>query len=94
MITFNTLVNNARNYFMSGRTNGLGATNTVFAQNIVQGGGEAAGLSGPYTGGVWSGNLIWQNRQSRNRRCDGRLPGRLGRPGWSAAHGTEGPGRG
>jgi len=59
-ITFNTLVNNARNYFQTGRTNGLGATNTVFANNILQGGGEAASLSGPYTGGVWSGNIIWQ----------------------------------
>ncbi len=60
VITFNTLVNNARNYFMSGRTNGLGATNTVFANNVLQGGGNAAGLSGPYTNGTWSGNLIWQ----------------------------------
>jgi Chondroitinase B len=60
VITFNTLVNNARNYFMQGRTNGLGATNTVFANNILQGGGTAAGLSGPYTGGVWEGNIIWE----------------------------------
>jgi Chondroitinase B len=60
VITFNTLVNNARNYFMTGRTNGLGATNTVFAQNILQGGGEAASLNGPYTGSVWNGNVIWQ----------------------------------
>jgi poly(beta-D-mannuronate) lyase len=59
-ITFNTLVNNERNYFMTGRTNGLGATNTVFANNIVQGRASAASLSGPYTGGVWSGNIIWQ----------------------------------
>jgi poly(beta-D-mannuronate) lyase len=60
VIAFNTLVNNARNYFMTGRTNGLGATNTVFAQNILQGGGAAASLDGPYTGGVWNDNLIWQ----------------------------------
>ncbi len=59
-ITFNTLVNNARNYFQTGRTNGLGATDTVFANNILQGGGAAASLSGPYTGGAWSGNTIWQ----------------------------------
>src|SRR4030095_11263316 len=39
VITFNTLVDNTRNYFMTGRTNGLGATNTVFANNIIQGGG-------------------------------------------------------
>jgi hypothetical protein len=60
VISFNTLVNNTRNYFMQGRTNGLGATNTVFANNILQGGGAAAGLSGPYPGGVWEGNIIWE----------------------------------
>jgi poly(beta-D-mannuronate) lyase len=60
VITFNTLVDNARNYFMSGRTNGLGATNTTFANNILQGGGAAASLNGPYPGGAWSGNIIWE----------------------------------
>jgi poly(beta-D-mannuronate) lyase len=60
VIAFNTLVNNTRNYFQTGRTNGLGATNTVFANNIVQGGGAGASLSGPYTGGVWGGNILWQ----------------------------------
>lgn len=60
VITFNTLVDNPRNYFMTGRTNGLGATNTVFANNILQGGGAAASLNGPYTGGAWSGNIIWE----------------------------------
>jgi poly(beta-D-mannuronate) lyase len=60
VITFNTLVNSTRNYFQTGRTNGLGATNTVFANNIIQGGGAAASLSGPYVGGVWEGNIIWQ----------------------------------
>ncbi len=60
VITFNTLVNSARNYFQTGRTSGLGATNTVFANNIIQGGGAASSLSGPYTGGVWEGNIIWE----------------------------------
>lgn len=60
VITFNTLVNNTRNYFMTGRTNGLGATNTIFANNIVQGGGVAASLSGPYPGATWGGNIIWE----------------------------------
>jgi poly(beta-D-mannuronate) lyase len=59
VISFNTLVNNVRNYYMTGRTNGLGATNTVFANNVLQGGGAAASLNGLYTGGVWSGNIIW-----------------------------------
>ena len=60
VITFNTLVNNTRNYYMTGRTNGLGATNTVFANNVLQGGGAAASLNGLYPGGVWSGNIIWE----------------------------------
>jgi poly(beta-D-mannuronate) lyase len=60
VISFNTLVNNTRNYYMTGRTNGLGATNTTFANNVIVGGGAAASLNGLYTGGVWSGNIIWQ----------------------------------
>jgi poly(beta-D-mannuronate) lyase len=60
VITFNTLVNNTRNYYMTGRTNGLGAINTTFANNVIVGGGAAASLNGLYTGGVWSGNIIWQ----------------------------------
>jgi hypothetical protein len=60
VIEFNTLVNNERNYFMSPRTNGLGATRTTFAGNIIQGGGEAASLPGPYPGGVWRDNWIWK----------------------------------
>jgi hypothetical protein len=60
VIAFNTLVNNAGNITQSGRTNGLGATNTTVANNIVQGGGAAASIAGPYTGAVWSGNIIYQ----------------------------------
>lgn len=60
VIAFNTLVNNGRNYYMTSRTNGLGATGTVFADNVIQGGGPAAKLDGPYTGGSWSGNIVWQ----------------------------------
>jgi hypothetical protein len=60
VIAFNTLVSNDRQYYMTPRTNGLGATNTVFANNIVQGGGAAADLDGPYPGGSWRGNIVWQ----------------------------------
>jgi chondroitinase B-like protein/F5/8 type C domain-containing protein/type IX secretion system substrate protein len=59
VIAFNTLVNNPTNYVQSGRTDGLGATNTTFANNIIQGGGAAASIAGPYTGAVWSGNIIY-----------------------------------
>lgn len=60
LITFNTLVNNRRNFYMTPRRNGLGATNTVLANNILLGGGAAALIEGPYTGGTWSGNIIWE----------------------------------
>ena len=60
VIEFNTLVDNERNYFMSPRANGMGATRTTFAGNIIQGGGEAASLPGPYPGGVWRDNRIWK----------------------------------
>ena len=59
-ITFNTLVDNERNYFMSPRTNGLGATRTSFAGNTIVGGGEAATLPGPYPGAVWRHNTVWK----------------------------------
>jgi poly(beta-D-mannuronate) lyase len=59
LIAFNTLVNNSSNITQSGRTNGLGATNITVANNIVQGGGAAASIAGPYTGAVWSGNIIY-----------------------------------
>jgi poly(beta-D-mannuronate) lyase len=60
VISFNTLVNNARNYYMTPRTNGMGATRTTFADNIIQGGGEAATITGPYSGAVWRDNIVWQ----------------------------------
>jgi len=59
LIAFNTLVNNTSNITQSGRTNGLGATDITIAGNIIQGGGPAASIAGPYTGGVWSGNIIF-----------------------------------
>jgi poly(beta-D-mannuronate) lyase len=59
-ITANTLVNNTRNYFMAGRDKGLGAARTTFAKNVIQGGGPAAAIDGPYPGGVWRDNVLWQ----------------------------------
>jgi hypothetical protein len=60
-IVFNTLINNTKQFFMEGRTGGLGAVNTTFANNIIQGGGTAASISSsaPYTGAVWAGNIVW-----------------------------------
>jgi hypothetical protein len=59
LIGFNTLVNNPANITQSGRTNGLGATAITVANNIIQGGGAAASIAGPYTGAVWSGNILY-----------------------------------
>lgn len=57
-VVFNTLVNNQTNYRMPGRTNGLGATSIVFANNVIQG-GDPVSLSGSYTSPTWSGNILW-----------------------------------
>jgi len=59
VISFNTLINNTTSYLMSGRTAGLGATNTTFANNIVQGGGVVADINGPNSGAAWTSNLLW-----------------------------------
>jgi len=60
-IIYNTLVNNTTQYEMNGRTGGLGATYTTFADNILLGGTTAVSISssGPYSNPVWSGNIIW-----------------------------------
>ncbi|UPK68528.1 chondroitinase-B domain-containing protein [Chitinophaga filiformis] len=68
LIAFNTLVNNPANIIQAGRTNGLGATAITIANNIVQGGGAAATIAGPYTGAVWSGNMLY------NTNGDGDMP--------------------
>jgi hypothetical protein len=68
LIAFNTLVNNPANYTMSGRTGGLGATAITFANNIIQGGGAAAGIAGPYPNATWSGNILF------NTNGDGDMP--------------------
>lgn len=60
IIVLNTLVNNRTHYQLSRRTPAaLGATNTVFAHNILLGGGTAAKIEGPYAGGQWRGNILW-----------------------------------
>jgi poly(beta-D-mannuronate) lyase len=61
VVVFNTLINNATQYEMGGRTGGLGATNTTFANNVLVGGTNAISISGtaPYTNPTWAGNLIW-----------------------------------
>jgi poly(beta-D-mannuronate) lyase len=59
-ITANVLVNNTRNIFMTGRDKGLGAMRTTIAHNVIQGGGPAAEIDGPFPGAIWRDNTVWQ----------------------------------
>ena len=45
---------------MADRKNGLGATHTTIANNIIQGGGQAADFNGPNTNTTWKGNIVWE----------------------------------
>lgn len=58
LVAFNTLVNNEHNIIQTARKNGIGSTFITVAYNIIQGGGPAAEIAGPYTGEVWKGNII------------------------------------
>jgi poly(beta-D-mannuronate) lyase len=59
VVAFNTLVNNKTNIVQSGRTNGLGSTFITITNNLIQGGGAAATISGPNTNSTWEGNIIF-----------------------------------
>ena len=59
-VTSNRLINNARNIFMTSRDNGLGATRTTIAYNVIHGGGPAAVIDGPFPGATWRDNTIWE----------------------------------
>jgi poly(beta-D-mannuronate) lyase len=59
VISYNTLVNNAENYVMTQRSNGMGATAVLFNNNIIQGGGPAATITGPYPNARWMGNILF-----------------------------------
>ena len=69
LIAFNTLVNNKTNITQGGRKNGLGATYITVANNLIQGGGVAASINGPYTNAIWEGNIIF------NTEGAGEMPG-------------------
>ena len=58
-ITSNVLVNNRRNIFMTARDKGLGATRATIAHNIIQGGGPAATIEGPFPDPIWRDNTVW-----------------------------------
>jgi poly(beta-D-mannuronate) lyase len=71
---YNTFAYNGTHYEMTGRTGGLGSSNTVIANNIFLGGGSMASISssGPYTG-TWSNNIRWQTSSAGNMPATGYL---------------------
>ena len=58
-ITSNVMVNNRRNIFMTARDKGLGAMRATIAHNIIQGGGPAAAIEGPFPEPIWRDNTVW-----------------------------------
>src|SRR5262249_56038761 len=59
-VSFNTLVNNNRSVIMSGRTNGLGATDLVFGNNIIQTDFDVIlDLGGPTPNARFEGNIVF-----------------------------------
>jgi poly(beta-D-mannuronate) lyase len=72
VIAFNTLIDNQTHYKMVARTPAaLGATRTVFANNVIMAGGSAAKIDGPNTGAIWSGNLLWRTAEAGDLPADG-----------------------
>jgi poly(beta-D-mannuronate) lyase len=59
VIAFNTLVNNKANIIQTARTNGLGSTFITIANNIIQGGGPAVSIAGPFVSPSFEGNIIF-----------------------------------
>jgi len=61
LIAFNTLVNNKNNITLNPRTPvGLGATDVTIAYNLIQGGGDAVSINGPFANPKWEGNVIYK----------------------------------
>lgn len=72
IVVYNTFINNSTHYEMTGRTGGLGSSNTVVANNIFMNGGSMASISSsaPYTG-TWSNNIRWQTSSAGNMPASG-----------------------
>lgn len=64
IVAFNTLINNKSNITQSGRKEGMGATSITVANNIIEGGGAAASISGPYEKGVWENNIVFHTQDA------------------------------
>ncbi|HTD93041.1 MAG TPA: polysaccharide lyase 6 family protein [Chitinophagaceae bacterium] len=62
LIAFNTLVNNKNNITQAARPNGLGSTFITIANNIIQGGGPAVSIVGPFAHPSWEGNILFDTK--------------------------------
>jgi poly(beta-D-mannuronate) lyase len=71
LIGFNTLVDNKQNIIQAERKNGMGATYVSIVNNIIQGGGAAATISGPYTNPQWAGNILYNVKDAGNIPAEG-----------------------
>ncbi len=60
LIAFNTIVNNKTNIVQTNRANGLGSTFVTIVHNIIQGGGPAASIVGPFVNSNWEDNIIFK----------------------------------
>lgn len=59
-VSFNTLVNNNRSVYMGSRTNGLGAIDLVFSNNIIQtDSGVILDVNGPTPNALYEGNIVF-----------------------------------
>src|SRR5262249_48135539 len=59
-VSFNTLINNNQSVIMSARTGGLGATDLVFGNNIIQtDSGTILSLGGPTPNAMFEGNIVF-----------------------------------
>jgi poly(beta-D-mannuronate) lyase len=59
VIALNVLVNNTGNIVMTWRDKGLGARDATIAHNLIEGGGPAAVIDGPFPGAIWRDNTVW-----------------------------------
>lgn len=71
LIAFNTLVNNNENIIQTARKNGMGATKITVVDNIIQCGGSAATIAGPYPDPQWGGNILFNVKDAGDMPASG-----------------------
>jgi poly(beta-D-mannuronate) lyase len=74
-IAGNVLVDNAVALQMDARKDGMGATHTTFAHNLVQGGAAVAKIGGPNPGAIWQGNAVTNAGELGDMPASGAIAG-------------------